>query len=251
MLEGIRSRKRHEAEDRTLSKFSLRSGLIPAAVLFTLAQAGMAALASAASAKSAIHVASRDVTPFEASAKQASKIQVGGATSVPAGWLEFCRRYVGECEAEKASAEAGLRGRDISLTARARKQIERVNQWVNANVEPVSDLQQWSMLDRWDYPAEGKGDCEDFVLLKRRLLIEVGFSRHALLVTVVKDSRNEGHALLTVKTDAGDFILDNLNDEMKPWDRTGYRFVKRQSQFDPNVWVQLGPPTPAPDYVSR
>lgn len=234
-----------------MSKFSLKSDFVRVAVLFTLAQGGVAALASAAAGKSAIQISAVQTSPIQASAIQASAIQVGDATSVPVGWVEFCHRYAGECDAGKDATEAGARPRGINLTARARKQIERVNQWVNASVEPVSDLQQWAAVDRWDYPAEGKGDCEDFVLLKRRLLIEAGFSRHALLVTVVKDSRNDGHALLTVKTDAGDFILDNLNDEMKPWDQTGYRFVKRQSQFDPNVWVQLGPPTPAPDYVSR
>ena len=116
---------------------------------------------------------------------------------------------------------------------------------------PVSDLNHWAVVDQWDYPTDGKGDCEDFALLKRKLLIEEGFPRQALLMTVVKDNHNEGHALLTIKTSAGDFILDNLRPEMKPWERTGYRFVKRQSQIDQNVWVQIGDPTPAPDYVSR
>ena len=70
-------------------------------------------------------------------------------------------------------------------------------------------------------------------------------------MTVVKDEHNEGHAILTVKTDSGDFVLDNLNDEVKLWNRTGYHFVKRQSQTDQNVWVRIGDPTAAPDYVSR
>jgi len=46
-------------------------------------------------------------------------------------------------------------------------------------------------------------------------------------------------------------LINNMNDEVKPWDRTGYRFVKRQTQTDQNVWVQIGDPTTAPDYVSR
>jgi predicted transglutaminase-like cysteine proteinase len=56
---------------------------------------------------------------------------------------------------------------------------------------------------------------------------------------------------LTIKTTAGDYILDNLTDEMKLWDRTGYRFVKRQAQGDQNVWLQIGEPTAAPEYTSR
>jgi predicted transglutaminase-like cysteine proteinase len=132
-----------------------------------------------------------------------------------------------------------------------RARIERVNKWVNETIEPVSDAERWGVADRWDYPVNGKGDCEDFVLLKRRLLVADAVPPGALLLTVVKDARNDGHAVLTVRTDKGDFILDNLNDEMKLWDQTGYRFVKRQSQSDPNRWVQLGEPTASPEFVSR
>ncbi|HET6375524.1 MAG TPA: transglutaminase-like cysteine peptidase, partial [Methylocella sp.] len=93
--------------------------------------------------------------------------------------------------------------------------------------------------------------CEDYALYKRKILIDEGFPRQALLMTVVKDEHLEGHAVLTVKTTGGEFVLDNMNDEVKPWAQTGYHFVKRQSQTDQNVWVQIGDPTAAPEYVSR
>src|SRR5947199_337812 len=64
--------------------------------------------------------------------------------------------------------------------------------------------------------------------------------RRALLMTVVKDLEGEGHAILTVKTDRGEFILDNLTDAIRPWDATGYTYVKRQAQDDPNIWLDLG-----------
>ena len=72
--------------------------------------------------------------------------------------------------------------------------------------------------------------------------MEKGFPRQALLMTIVRDHNDQGHAILTVKTNSGDFILDNLTDEIKPWEATGYRFVKRQSQEDPNVWVVIENP---------
>ena len=50
--------------------------------------------------------------------------------------------------------------------------------------------------------------------------------------------------MLTVKTDKGDFVLDNQEEEVLLWSETGYRFVKRQSQSNPNVWVALGDPRP-------
>jgi predicted transglutaminase-like cysteine proteinase len=94
-------------------------------------------------------------------------------------------------------------------------------------------------------PTDGYGDCEDYVLLKRKMLIDAGWPREALLITVVRDKKGEGHAVLTVKTDKGEFILDNQNESVVAWTETGYRFVKRQSQSDPNEWVSLGDSRPA------
>jgi predicted transglutaminase-like cysteine proteinase len=164
---------------------------------------------------------------------------VGAETSVPYGWVDFCQRYEGECDGER------LIPLDVNLSAKAMKEIVKINSWVNGHVAPLSDPDHWKLADRWDYPIDGRGDCEDYALLKRQLLIETGFPRQALLMTVVKDENQEGHAILTVKTNKGEFVLDNLNDEVKPWTTTGYRFVKRQSQQDPNVWVQIGEPVEA------
>jgi predicted transglutaminase-like cysteine proteinase len=77
------------------------------------------------------------------------------------------------------------------------------------------------------------------------MLMQAGWPRQALLITVVRDQKGEGHAVLTVKTDKGEFILDNQNEEILLWSDTGYRYVKRQSQTDPNVWVALGDTRPA------
>jgi predicted transglutaminase-like cysteine proteinase len=183
--------------------------------------------------------------PGGATLIEASFAAVGGSTSVPYGWIDFCRRYQGECDAEPAAPL------DVNLTPKTLKEVERVNKWVNMALEPVSDQDHWGLIDKWDYPTDGKGDCEDYALLKRKLLIELGFPRQGLLMTVVKDERGEGHAILTLKTNHGEYVLDNLNSELRPWDATGYRFVKRQSQMDQNVWVQIGEPTRAPAYVSR
>jgi predicted transglutaminase-like cysteine proteinase len=118
----------------------------------------------------------------------------------------------------------------------------KVNAWVNGNIKPVTDLEHWGVIEQWDYPSDGYGDCEDYVLLKRRMLVQAGWPREALLITVVRDKRGDGHAVLTVKTDKGEFILDNQEAEILPWFKTGYRFVKRQSQSDQNVWIALGEP---------
>jgi predicted transglutaminase-like cysteine proteinase len=173
----------------------------------------------------------------------AAPVQV--TTTVPYGWADFCRRYAGECDGPQLPAQ------DIQLTSGARGQIERINRQVNAAIQPVTDPDHWGLEDQWDYPLDGKGDCEDYALLKRKLLMVAGLPRQALLMTVVRDRHGEGHAVLTVKTDRGDYVLDNLSDAILPTADTGYRFVKRQSQEDPNVWVPLGNPGPSPLYTAR
>jgi len=164
---------------------------------------------------------------------------VGATARAPIGWIEFCSEYAPECETKP------LTPRDITLTAKAWKDMARVNKWVNDTIKPITDLEHWGVVERWNYPDDGYGDCEDYVLLKRRMLMQAGWPRQALLITVVRDKQGDGHAVLTVKTDKGEFILDNQNHDILLWSDTGYRFVKRQSQSDPNVWLTLGDPRPA------
>jgi predicted transglutaminase-like cysteine proteinase len=167
-------------------------------------------------------------------------ISIGENTRAPIGWIEFCVEYDPECKTRPSAA------RDVVLSAQTWKELERVNQHVNTHVKPMTDMEHWGVVERWNYPDDGYGDCEDYVLQKRRLLVQAGWPREALLITVVRDKRGDGHAILTVKTDKGEFILDNQNDQILLWSDTGYRFVKRQSQSDPNVWVSLGEPRSAP-----
>jgi predicted transglutaminase-like cysteine proteinase len=167
-------------------------------------------------------------------------ISIGETTKAPIGWIEFCVEYEPECKTRPSLA------RDVMLSTQAWKDLERVNQYVNTHVKPMTDMDHWGVVERWNYPDDGYGDCEDYVLQKRRMLMQAGWPREALLITVVRDKRGDGHAILTVKTDKGEFILDNQNDQILLWSDTGYRFVKRQSQSDPNVWVALGEPRSAP-----
>jgi predicted transglutaminase-like cysteine proteinase len=170
-------------------------------------------------------------------------VAVGEPTRAPIGWVEFCVEYKSECNT-KTSAP-----RDVVLTQKSWNDMVKVNSWANDNIQPVTDMEHWGVVERWNYPDDGKGDCEDYVLLKRRMLMQAGWPREALLITVVRDKRGDGHAVLTVKTDRGEFILDNQETEILAWNKTGYRFVKRQSQSDPNAWVSLGEPR-APATVS-
>ena len=160
---------------------------------------------------------------------------VGAETSIPYGWVDFCNRRPDECTLGK------LKPVDVRMSSQVWRTLNAVNAYVNGAIEPISNYDHWgTTLDHWDYPVDGKGDCKIYALFKRKLLVERGFPRQALLMTIVRDLNGEGHAVLTVKTDRGDFVLDNLADTIRPWNATGYQFYKRQAQDDPNVWVSLG-----------
>ena len=159
---------------------------------------------------------------------------VGGPTSIPYGWVDFCGRRPEECKVPD------MRAVNVRLTAQTLRTLERINRVANDAIAPVSNFDHWgTMMDHWDYPVDGKGDCKIYALYKRKLLREAGFPRQALLMTVVRDLNNEGHTILTVKTDKGDLILDNLTEEIRPWNATGYFFLKRQSQQNPNIWLSI------------
>ncbi|GIK81923.1 MAG: transglutaminase-like cysteine peptidase [Pseudorhodoplanes sp.] len=161
---------------------------------------------------------------------------LGDTSRPPIGWVEFCSNQPRECEGRTSSP------RDVVLTAKAWKDLTRINKWVNEKIKPMTDLEHWGVVEKWSYPDDGIGDCEDYVLLKRKLLMQAGWPREALLITVVRERSGDGHAVLTVKTDKGEFVLDNQHPDILLWTDTTYRFVKRQSQNDPNMWVSLGDP---------
>jgi len=160
-------------------------------------------------------------------------IQLGSKTNVPSGWLQFCISYNSEC------LTTASQPRDIVLTDKAWKNLVSVNAWVNNNIKPMTDMEHYRMIQWWRYPDDGAGACHSYALLKRRILMQAGWPREALLMTIVRETNGEGHAVLTVKTDKGEYILDNLNQNILLWSETPYHYVKRQSQADQNNWVSL------------
>ncbi|UVF21233.1 transglutaminase-like cysteine peptidase [Microvirga terrae] len=149
------------------------------------------------------------------------------------GWSQFCENFRSECVVNTAEPDT------IDLTPQVWKTIVSVNQRVNSSIKAVTDADHWGVVDVWGFPDDGRGDCEDFQLLKRKLLAEAGLPRRAMRMTVVIDELGEGHAVLMVRTTRGDFVLDNKTSSVLPWHRTGYVYIKRESQ-DTIGWVSLG-----------
>jgi predicted transglutaminase-like cysteine proteinase len=157
----------------------------------------------------------------------------GGLTSQPIGHYEFCKANPTDCS---------MRPRDKGpehMTGALWSQIVGVNTSVNETVKPMNDVDIYGKDEVWAYPDKGVGDCEDYVLDKRRELQTRGLSLSNLLVTVVRKPDGEGHAVLTVRTDKGDFVLDNLTNSVRDWSQTGYRFLKRQATNNTGRWVTI------------
>ena len=159
-----------------------------------------------------------------------------GVAKAPWGWVDFCERHKGECDRQFTNSEP------IRLSPNTWSMIEQVNGEVNSSIHEADDLEIYGVEERWEYPDSGLGDCEDFALLKRKKLASLGLPIQALLMTVVTDENGMGHAILTVQTNRGDFVLDNRTNSILAWQNTNYAFVKRQSSENPNIWVRIGIP---------
>jgi predicted transglutaminase-like cysteine proteinase len=173
-------------------------------------------------------------------------IPVGNEVTAPIGWVQFCDTYIGECATKPAEP------RNVVLDDKAWSYLVRVNKWANDNIKPMTDMDHYGMIQWWRYPDDGAGACHSYALLKRRMLMQAGWPRTALLMTIVHETNGEGHAVLTVRTDKGELVLDNLNEKILLWSETPYSYYKRQSQADPNVWVMLDDPrTTAAKFSAR
>lgn len=161
-------------------------------------------------------------------------MRIYGPTLPPFGFVKFCEREREEC------ARGPLEDARFDASGVRRQELEAINRSVNRMIEPATDLEVYGQTEYWTLPTT-RGDCEDYALLKRHILMARHWPASALLMTVVRDEKNEGHAVLTVRTAQGDFILDNKTDEIKPWYATPYTYVMRQSYIDPKVWVSLDP----------
>lgn len=168
-----------------------------------------------------------------------------GDARAPYAWTDFCKRMPSECRTDTREPE------QVTLTPKLWNTIVGINSRTNREIAAITDEEHWGVVDRWDLPADGKGDCEDYALLKRVRLAEAGLPRRALLMTVVIDEENAGHAVLMIRTDRGDYVLDNKRNAILPWSQTGYVYVKRESQYRTG-WTSLGgAQTPTVASVSR
>lgn len=171
-------------------------------------------------------------TPDRASARGSAFMRIFGPAQPPHGFVRFCEATPQECNSDHAQESR------FDASAERLKELDEVNRTVNKEIAPATDLDVYGVNEYWTLPRT-RGDCEDYALLKRHNLVAKGWPVSALLMTVVRDEKGEGHAVLTARTVQADYILDNKIEEVRVWNATPYQFVMRQSYLNPKVWVAL------------
>ncbi len=164
----------------------------------------------------------------------AGKVNTKGYTLAPSGFYVMCSTMPSACKVQRAR-NVGTSAGNLRLTIDTLGVIDRINRDVNGAIRPRAET---GGTDVWKIGGS-TGDCEDYALSKRAALLRKGFPSSSLLMTSVVTRRGELHAVLMVRTDRGDFVLDNLSPLVKPWSATGYRFTSMQSPDNPRMWVRL------------
>lgn len=160
--------------------------------------------------------------------EQVAHIKVARPTLAPIGFVSYCIRNADDCRS--------LSGPDsVKWTHATLRELRRVNYQVNRAIRPRNEV---SGRDQWR-AGVASGDCEDYVLTKRRELIGRGFPASAMRIAVVRTPNDVGHAVLVVSTSRGDVVLDNRTNSIVDWYETDLRWVKIQSGGNPLYWGEV------------
>lgn len=110
-----------------------------------------------------------------------------------------------------------------------RATCEHVNAQVNGDITYFGDPEHYGLPDYWtEVRGRGLGDCEDYALTKRRLLLDAGVAHDRIFFDFCYDPQGVAHAVLRVRLDDTDVVLDNEQPSLStPADLrdAGYRFV--------------------------
>ncbi len=187
------------------------------------------------------------MTPPSPEVFMASEMREGEGLSGPSAYYELCRRAPADCPAPQKLQKADR----VIMDDAAAEAIVTMNQSINQAIRPVSDYERYGLGDFWEFPRDGVGDCEEYVIAKRAALLDMGFPESALLIGVALGVGSPYHAVLLVRTDSGEIVLDNLTDRVSPWRDSGLTFVVRQSALDSRRWVRVLPSEAAPKALPK
>lgn len=168
--------------------------------------------------------------PADGFASGSDFLKARGQGAAPPGAKQLCATYRWAC----------ARGTSASLVSQGQMQVVRaVNTAVNRSTRAIEDRQQYGEAERWAMPTRRGGDCEDYALAKKRALISKGIDPQRLLIATVLDRSRRPHAVLVVRTDQGDLVLDNVTNSIRSWRETRYVFLRMQDPRSPSRWVNV------------
>lgn len=148
-----------------------------------------------------------------------------GATLAPFAHVKFCISNPDQCERKNGA-------RSVEFAGLVKAKIVEINRNVNASISPVLDAPGKEV---WEIDA-AQGACNDYAVTKRKRLIDAGIPSSAVRLAVAKTGSGEGHAVVVVRTNEGDMVLDNRTNSVVRWDRTDLRWIKIQASDDANRW---------------
>lgn len=209
-----------------------RSAAVAAALLLAACQSPAVMVSAIPSAipNGPIETAPRSV--FAQGIDASTPMASNNVTEAPSGYIAFCARQPTECADAPGSPDT------IALDAASWQALQTTNSAYNAAIHPEEDAVHYGRVDYWTIPTDGYGDCEDYALAKRHALIAAKFSPRALRIAIARSAQGEAHAVLTVATDHGDYVLDNMTDAVLPWGETKLSWIARQTPGQ-SQWVSL------------
>lgn len=126
------------------------------------------------------------------------------AYASPIAYQFFCRDHAIECV--KSGPSTVKYDNVIEI-------VQSINHIVNSSIDPKADS-----TDVWTlFPSAG--DCEDYALSKRSLLRQKGLPTNSMKIGIYTHETGETHAVLIIKTDKGNIVLDNLKTDVYFQDR--------------------------------
>jgi predicted transglutaminase-like cysteine proteinase len=142
----------------------------------------------------------------------------------PLAYQVFCRKHARECRGGGSSS--------VRYNKKLIATLYETNRAVNRKIRYRNDRgETWSINTPF-------GDCEDYALTKRSELIRKGVPASSLRMAVVKTRSGIGHAVLVVRTNRGDLVLDNRRSSIRTRGKTGYKYLK-MATANPKKWVSL------------
>lgn len=139
----------------------------------------------------------------------------------PSQYADFCAREPAAC---------ALTGDPVlAWSETLHASLARLNAEVNAEIAFVPDPDNLGQEEVWSFPADCRGDCEDFALEKRRRLTEAGLPSAAFTMAIAfHELELFPHAVLLAETTRGTWVLDNLHDAPMCWDAVPYIYARRE-----------------------